>query len=796
MRRVLRNVGKILFYSSVSLLAVVLLLLNIVLFRPQLLVNDNTLSLAARLLKMRGITLQWQEGHLVARSLSLWKKQINLSLQKLQGGQEGIDLSLDEFQLSVEIALDSFSYPVHSIGPLVITGGQLKVESKSKKSSANAKPGPSTQVASVKKLIPDWVRHAQFKGIAVEFVRYEIDTDEVGVSGSARVSGQPETGGSSWEVDHDTDVIQNTGQKMESMASLKGSIRLKSLETLWDGPYRGNLSEQGTVLGDKNLSIDINVEESDQGVSRYFSQFRLEVDKKPIQANVRGTYSNKTGLDGIIEGSISKLIPELPKIALDNCRFTLSPSDRSDGMRHSLSLNCPVLLTPKLPEVIEGLGPSLVGKVRVLLASDLEGAIDSAIKGTIRITIDELSSPIAQGHGGAKIDVNGTLKNFPNSLNPKTQIDLGLTFPEFQTIVRRFGKTRSWAVPEPLSGLKGPIDLTVKGEGELPWDLRLFPIVATTRLTSPTQRLSVDASGTLEIKDQNSVTDITLKAQVILSDIKLALPRLDLAAPPRLIPDNRIQTSQQLTREAASKPSVVFHHEITIKTPKDHPILLTSNLAKRDIPINVDLSLINGEPTQIKLNISGFPVNVFRREAVLEYFGVHSSEDGKRMVLNGRLRVVYTDYTIFINISGNTDAPKVEFTSEPHLADQQVIAVLFFGKTIDQLEPGQMDSVNNTKAAIAGAAIANSAVSLASMYLLASTPIESVGYDPLSGVMSAKVHLADGTSLNVGSDFRQLNTLGIRRRLGPNWAITTYLDNPFDQINRTLNAFIEWNKRY
>jgi hypothetical protein len=778
----------------------VLVLLNVFLFWPQLLINDTTLSLAANLLKKRGIQFEWSEGHLSARSLSFWQKEISLSLHELTGVLDGIDLSANEFQITIGLAIDKIPRPLSSIGPIFITEGQINIhpsDSESAKSKTVAKTSKSqNQLPSPGSFIPAWVRATDFKGVAIEMTRIDVDLNGVVVRGSAKLSGQIDDRGTAWELIHDTDVIQGR----ESLASLKGSVDFRSLDTMWDGPYLGQLSERGTVLGEKTLALDLNATDAKNGKIGYTARASVDADKDiPLRFDVRGDY-DKSVLSGVIDGTALRVIPELPKISTQSCRFKLSPATDPVQALHDFSLSCPITFTPKLPKLGQGLGPNVISKTQIVVDSHLRTAFppssDSPVKGTIDIMLDDLQSSLLQGKGGAKIELDGNLKKLPESLNAKSKIDLAIALPYFEKLVTALGRTRSWAVPEPLNSLTGPVDLEVKGEGNLPWDIRLLPIALKTRLKSATQRFSVDAGGSLAIETKklapstSETTDISLNADVTLSDIKLALPRLDLAAPPRLIPDARIQIPKD-KRETDSQSNVVFHHHIAIKTPKDHPVLLTSNLAKRNIPIDVDLIVADNQPSRIKLNISGFPINLFRRDAELEYFGLHTSEDGKRMVLNGRLRVAYTDYTIFINISGNTDAPKVDFTSDPHLNDQQVIAVLFFGKPIDQLEPGQMDSVESAKAALA-----NSAVSLASMYILASTPIESVGYDPSSGKMTAKVHLTDGTSLNVGSDFKQFSTLGIRRRLGPNWAITTYLNNPFDTANRAFSALVEWNKRY
>jgi hypothetical protein len=86
---------------------------------------------------------------------------------------------------------------------------------------------------------------------------------------------------------------------------------------------------------------------------------------------------------------------------------------------------------------------------------------------------------------------------------------------------------------------------------------------------------------------------------------------------------------------------------------------------------------------------------------------------------------------------------------------------------------------------------------LASLYVFASTPIQSVLYDPTTGQVTARVSLGGGTTLNLGSNGSQLSTVGVRKRLGASWSITTAMDpskeNPGTQI---VTSFLEWIHRY
>src|SRR5690606_13697488 len=141
--------------------------------------------------------------------------------------------------------------------------------------------------------------------------------------------------------------------------------------------------------------------------------------------------------------------------------------------------------------------------------------------------------------------------------------------------------------------------------------------------------------------------------------------------------------------------------------------------------------------------------------------------------LSGRVDVQYVDYRIHIYLRGTPEEPQIDLESDPHLPEDQIISVLLFGRTLEELGSDQTESVGSTRAALT-----DGAVGLASMYLLASTPVESVGYNPLTKTFTAKVRLADGTSLNLGTDMKDLTQVGIRKRLSREWSIGTYLENP------------------
>jgi hypothetical protein len=264
----------------------------------------------------------------------------------------------------------------------------------------------------------------------------------------------------------------------------------------------------------------------------------------------------------------------------------------------------------------------------------------------------------------------------------------------------------------------------------------------------------------------------------------LALPTIPLrVSAPHLLPDKRVSTKSP----EPPKPAPLVYR-VTVRTPEGRPLRLLSNLAKAPVPITIDTSFATDTPPAGQLTVEKFPLNLFRRDAHLDSFVLSLTPSPE---LNGRLSVAYPDYTIQILVLGTPTKPVVKLFSEPPLPERELLAILLFGKEMNELDDDQMQSAESMRAAAA-----DGALSLASLYLLASTPVQSVGYDPQAHAFTAKVSLGGGTSLNLGSDFEDYQKVGLRRRLGRAWSVETYVERRSETEERSATALLEWSKRY
>jgi hypothetical protein len=267
------------------------------------------------------------------------------------------------------------------------------------------------------------------------------------------------------------------------------------------------------------------------------------------------------------------------------------------------------------------------------------------------------------------------------------------------------------------------------------------------------------------------------------------------------LPDSRLHSFGNREEEEKEGEEPSFRYNITFRTVPDQPAMILANLSKAPIPVSVNLNLTESIPIHGDVQVLSFPVEVFRRKASLDHFRLNLQTPTKESPLDGLIHVNYADYNISIKIGGVIDKPVIHLTSDPPVAENQLIATLLFGQPLDQLDPEQSDSVGNTNAAIQ-----EGAINLASLYLLASTPIQSVGYNPQTRSVTAKIRLGDGTSLNVGADTTSATpTVGLRRRLGPNWSIETDINsaiggsgnlNSANDYRGTASAYLQWSRRY
>jgi hypothetical protein len=788
------RVARRLFSAFVGLLLTLSLVISILLFvivlRPEWALGDPILRRVSKLLKP-DIDFSWETLDLTSSKVTLLKRRILLDGENVCAVLSGGVTRMCFQKVSVSAVID-FSKVIPSlveIGPIALLKGEAIV-----------RPGPSVAPQtnppeSETFSLPTILTNSELSSVRVELDRWVIQNTKgkPSIEGTALLNGN--RNGASYAVDLDAD----TKTKRES-AEIK--LRLRNDSGPWSlWTWRATLAGRGKLPDGVSGSIEgelLPLSEGREAETTYQTNLKANYSRprETAKARVSGNISSReTSIK--VDGNYHS--QDLGKLELKDC--LIRASDRG-GDRVQLparfSLDCEAFAdlvpTKIIPESMRGLRV-----VTNKLSARLEARFSTRsyppspsefLAGDLSVRLKDIKSPFVQLSAGASAQVEGVLSEFPQKGQIHSSVEMKAVIPTLQQWVKHYEST-SWAVPAPFNALNGRIEVSAKGSSDLNKGGKI-PVRFKSRLVSKTQRLDVDAGGTVSFTELRKMDlKLELAGLVDLSDIRLNLPRMNAAVPPRLFPDRRIRKDASLVEEP--KPSNV-KFDVGVKTHRE-PIRIASNLTEAPIPIHLNLKMSDSGSISGNVRVHEFPAELFRREARFKFLNLDISEPVAESRIDGRVDVDYTDISIQILMLGSVGKPVVRFTSNPPLPEDQVVAALLFGRRLEQLDSEENASVGDTRAALA-----DSALGLASMYALASTPIESVGYDSTSGEVSARLRLGEGTSLRLGGKGGEgVNQVGIRRRLGSKWTLETEIEpsivNPQAGAS-AATATLEWRLRY
>lgn len=504
-----------------------------------------------------------------------------------------------------------------------------------------------------------------------------------------------------------------------------------------------------------------------------WSQTRLELHAGPVR-------SKKIWLGG--------------ELGLSDC-YVVSDLHAEKGFPSQAKLNC--VLTAKPRKKIQNLRA---------VETRLTAAVNLRSQGTGSNEILTVSGSAGlEGETAfitGKLSTEGEAEFKDLSTEPrltKAVFDLAanLKIPDFAVWKDLFEKT-PYAIPAPLHVLKG--EVLVQAEAQLP-DLK-SPLTATaqvqTRLASKTQKLWTKTEATVTTTGAiPKLTGINVKVQSILEDILLEAPPLRLEPPPQALPDKRFVLKAEPIKPLqaqASEPSLkdrlpfTLTWSVDVKTAK--PIQISSSLLQQNIPVAVDLHLEDNGLMKGSVAVQSFPFEIFRKKAVVKNVDLIFHANSRVPELSGQINYANPEVDIRILLLGSVEKPRIEFESDPPLNRQQIVSVLLFNKSLDELNE---EEVNST--ASMSRAMSDGAFGLFSLLFLSSTPIQSVSYNPVTKSYTARVRLDDSTTLSMGSDFSEERQFTVRRRLGGPWSIRTELRQTDERPDVVL-TLLEWLKRF
>ncbi len=783
--------------------------------KPSILINPTLLGSVLRKLEPE-LKTEWKDFKVEARSLG-WLRHRYL-LHWVQPRFEASDGSVkggaDDLVVGLELEWSprkAWVPHVNVIGPLRLVGGELTIHPP-EVTQAAGRVAPEPETGSFEKFLPAWlagaVRGSRWREVDLDLSRGEILID-----------GRPWTGEGHFrqtEPDATSFRLQASGKSPNSEARLGAEL---TSANDWRGPWSVLMQAKAHLGHDGDPGVTVTAQLRAIQESHTEVQWNLDASAESRQflAIMRGASGKITGSGGMI--GLAR--PQAATIAFDGSFRDFGAKDRrayrvaakgceiswhrlsNHGRQSELSTDCGLVASLALPAPAEfpSLKPPLSFDTRLNAKLQTTGVPSPSghWTGEAKLIVEAFRWSVAEtGPIVVTAKASGIPAQFPKGSELEAHLETSVAVHDFRDLVKILDPS-SLAIPAPANALSGSIRLDARGNGDL--NLFKIPFVVKTQLHSMAggpQRLNTRSRGEFQLKQEGVGSKAEwiprVSASVELSDVVIALPRLSLERPPALFPDSRIATHHQQVEAAENRP---FDYEIEFKTPPGHPVRVISNLAKAEVPVSLAVKLAEGKAPTGTVKIEKFPLQLFNREATIESFRVvlepQIRDYGESVgTVDGVLQVNYIDYLVKVMVTGPMERPEIHLTSDPPLAEDQLFAVLVFGRPLEELDSDQGASVGNVRAAVA-----DGAIGFASLYLLAATPVESVGYDPTLGVFSAKVRLGEGTSLNVGGSESGLQRVGIRRRLTRHWTVSTdVLSSTTGANDRSVSAFLEWVNRY
>jgi hypothetical protein len=731
----------------------------VVLQWPMLIINETTLKMANRHLAPIGIGIEWQKVSIDSKSYGFL--------------DEGLKLEFDDVCVSVKPELEkacfkkallNFRYRFReivphlvSVGPVNLEGGDIQVRIP-QSDEKGKKAGKKGKIAIPRMELPWWLRHAHFSLSSAQVETFEISQGDDTYRGGLTIIAMP---------DQDGRLIR---LEVKGKANQSGKGRSADLDL-------AAMSPSGFVKDDWSTTHSIS--------------FNYVKDKLKGSFRLKGQLDKKA-LDTTLIGNLHGVSNVVTDLVLPSCVLKLV----SKKMRHNkgeLTLSCPVDLKIKkfkLPaEAKEIYQPP--EKIRIQVSSRANTFfipdLDQKIDGSLSVRLDPMHNRLVTTDADLEIKFSGVPSAPMESWKVESDVDVDFLIKEFSKLVKVMQDT-PWPVPAPLNVLEGEVEFSLNGHMSNIAEFGRFPAKLETRLSSADQRIYIESEGEVRIGRKGGEEEADLELDVALTDVQLQLPNLSLAGLPRLTPDGRIILEEQAI-DKKWESSLPFKYKAHVSTPKEKPVRILSNLTPEYVPINVDLDVENGKVDGF-VKIGKFPVRMFGRKALVERLNFTLREPRENSEVEGRLSMEFPDMKVIVKIAGTIEQPLISFDSDPPVPQGDILSTLLYGEPLDQIDVDQASTVNSMNAAAADRAMA-----LTSFFLLGSTPIQSIAYNPQTKVFSARVKLGKKTSLNVGAGEDQ-KSAGLKRRLGKGWSISTGVEKDDDSSNTAGTAYIEWSKRF
>lgn len=778
-----------LILTPIAIAALAVTAVLIVLNYPHILINDHALGIAARHLKPLGVGLEWKNVSANSTSHGFADETVNIDFDGLCVRYEPTleKACFKHIGLAGRYRFTTFIPELVALGPVSVTGGEIAATLPADEKKAEEKKPPTGKIAMPRITLPGWLH-------GVELYPVNVEIDELAVHQGDTTYRAKTSVTTASDEQHLLSTIKVVTSANETPGGRKIDVDIEAesssgfLKEDWklDASVKATLGAAGTA------SVDATAEATEAGGIDHSIEVSYRKDRLTASARIEGSVKTEE-VDLKVDGAAHGIADMVPGIEIRNCTVKLAAKEIRRN-RGEMELSCPIdvilkefALPPEMKEIYRPprrVHIDISSKANMPFIPDMDGKMD----GMLTVRIEPEKNKLVRTKGDAKINFAGVPSKGPKSWKVETNIDIDFIIDEFSKLAKVMDAT-PYPVPAPFNVLDGSIEFSLEGKLSGIGELGHFPAKLATKLASKDQRIFIDSEGEARIGRKGAdVEDADIKLDVKLADVQLQLPNIALAGIPRFTPDGRIILHPPKEAEK-KKADIPLEYDIHVSTPDGKPVRILSNITPKYIPINIDVDMTN-DGMSGTIRVTDFPIKLFSRNAILEKLNIDLMEPVESSTVDGSLSMQFPELKVIITMLGPFEHPSITLSSDPAMSQGDIISTLLYGEPMDSIDADQASSVNSMNAAMSDRAMA-----ITSFFLLGSTPIQSIAYNPQTKVFTAKVRLGKKTSFTVGGSSEEQHA-GIRRRLGKGWSVTTSVDKNDSDSTAAASAMIEWSKRF
>jgi len=750
---------------------------------PTIIINPTTMGIAARHIAPLGIGIEWKKAKTRSESHGAFDSTLTIEFEDLCVASKPTlkRACFSSAKASARYRFRAIIPELVALGPISAQGGDILYHPSEKEEPEHEGTLPIPEIR-----LPGFLAEVQINPIDVSIDSLVIEGDQpVRIGAEAHVETAE---GRVDAVKASSRIGFSGGRSVEADADLTSESNFTKGDWALEANSSANLGAGGrATLAAKAHSADGKLIEHDLKLTYAKEKMRADVGLEGSVAEER--------IETAIRGTLNGVSEFVPRISLSNCSMDLASKSRSDN-RGALKFGCSVdaaLKEFEIPEDVESIyrhPKHFMADVSAEAETFFYPDPHKQTKASLNVRLRPQKSQLVRMTGDLRVDFDGVLSNPPKSWKITSNADIDFTIEKFAELVKVLSKTK-WPIPAPFNVLDGSLQFSLEGSASSATGGAVFPAKLRTRLKSEKERIFVDSDGKLEVGLHGAeIGQMSLELDVDLKEVQLELPDLTLAGVPSLKPDGRIVLEpKKEDEEKKTDETTALTYDLKVKTPKGTPARILSNITPTYVPIAVDVGLKNDDMSGT-VSLRKFDVKLFTRTATVNNLDLTLREPAGKSQVIGKLSVPFPDLTVIIELAGTVEQPSITLASDPPMSQGDIISMLLYGEPMDAL-----DSDSASSASDMNAALANNAIALTSFFLLASTPIQSVGYNPDTGVFTARIKLAKKTTLKVGGS-SQAREVGLSQRLGKGFSITTGWEKTDSDSQGAATAYIEWSKRY